>query len=282
VLGSAALHAGWNTLIAGARDVQATTAVALLAGVAAMAVAALVLGGRLPGAALPFAAGSAVLELAYFALLAAAYAGAGLTAVYPIARGTAPVLALLVSVAFLGAHVGALQSAGVLAVAAGVVLVRGLRRPGDAPAGSARPAPAVRPARHATSLALAVGACIAGYTLVDDRALEHASPIPYFTFVLALTAAGFVAALFARRGRGALRAARGWRPVAAGVGMATAYTMALAALERAEAAPVAALRETSVVMATAAAALWGREQVSGARLAGAVAVVAGAAAIALG
>jgi drug/metabolite transporter (DMT)-like permease len=64
--------------------------------------------------------------------------------------------------------------------------------------------------------------------------------------------------------------------------MAVAFVMALLALERAEAAPVAALRETSVVMATAAAALAGRERVGGARLAGAAVVVAGVAAIALG
>jgi uncharacterized membrane protein len=60
-----------------------------------------------------------------------------------------------------------------------------------------------------------------------------------------------------------------------------AYVIALAALEVAEAAPVAALRETSVVMATAAAALLARERVPRRRLVGAVAVVAGIAAIAL-
>jgi drug/metabolite transporter (DMT)-like permease len=97
-----------------------------------------------------------------------------------------------------------------------------------------------------------------------------------------LTAIGFWAGMAARGNLPAVRAAVGWRPVAAGVGMVAAYLLTLAALERAEAAPVAALRETSVVMATLGAALWGREHVSGARLAGAAAVVAGVAAIALG
>ena len=64
--------------------------------------------------------------------------------------------------------------------------------------------------------------------------------------------------------------------------MVTAYLLVLAALERAEAAPVAALRETSVVMAAAGAALVGREQVPARRLLGAVLVVAGVAALALG
>jgi drug/metabolite transporter (DMT)-like permease len=63
--------------------------------------------------------------------------------------------------------------------------------------------------------------------------------------------------------------------------MFAAYALTLAALELAEAAPVAALRETSVVMATLAAAIAGRETVPRRRLAGAAVVVAGAAAIAL-
>ena len=64
--------------------------------------------------------------------------------------------------------------------------------------------------------------------------------------------------------------------------MVTAYLLVLAALERAEAAPVAALRETSVVMAAAGAAIAGREKVPARRLAGAVLVLAGVAALALG
>jgi drug/metabolite transporter (DMT)-like permease len=266
VLASAAVHAGWNGLVASARDTHAMTAIALVSGVVAMAPFVLILGFDVDGQAAKFIAGSAVLELTYFTLLATAYASADLTAVYPVARGSAPVFALFVSVVFLAAPVSGLQAAGVLVVAAGVMAVRGLRRP----------------AGPLLWLALAIGACIAGYTLNDDHGLHHASPVPYFFCVLTLTAAGFWAGMAARGNLPAIRAELGWRPVVAGVGMATAYLLTLAALERAEAAPVAALRETSVVMATVAAALWGREHVSGARLAGAVAVVAGAAAIALG
>ena len=83
------------------------------------------------------------------------------------------------------------------------------------------------------------------------------------------------------RGPRALRAAATPRAAAAGLAMFGAYAIALAALELAEAAPVAALRETSVVMATAAAAIAARERVPPRRLAGAVVVVAGIAAIAL-
>jgi drug/metabolite transporter (DMT)-like permease len=265
VLGSAALHAAWNGLVAGTRATHATTAVALICGAVAVAPFA-ALGWQVDSAALPYVVASAALELTYFTLLAGAYAVADLTAVYPIARGAAPVLALAGSVAFLAAPVGGLQAAGVLVVAAGILLVRGLRRP----------------VGHGIGLALAVAACIAAYTLVDDRGIRHAAPVPYFALVLTLAALPFAGAVAARQGPRALRAAFSWRAVAIGVGMAAAYLLVLAALERAEAAPVAALRETSVVMATLAAALWGREAVPTARLVGAGAVVAGAAAIALG
>jgi drug/metabolite transporter (DMT)-like permease len=266
VLASAAVHAVWNTLLSSAEETDATAAVSLLAGAALLApIAALT--WDVDGAALPFAAASAALELAYFALLAAAYARADLSFVYPLARGSAPVLVLAVSVAALGAPTGAAQVAGVAAVVAGILLVRGVGR---------------RPARGAPALALGVGACIAGYTLVDDRGVQHAAALPYFALVLAATALPYAAVVAARRGPGALRRAAGPRALLAGAGMAGAYALALAALELADPAPVAALRETSVVMATLGAALLGREAVPARRLAGAAVVVAGAAAIALG
>jgi drug/metabolite transporter (DMT)-like permease len=156
----------------------------------------------------------------------------------------------------------------VLAVTGGVLLVRGV-------------------GRHAAdvaslALALGVGACIAGYTLVDDHGVRHAAALPYFELILVASAVPYAATIAARRGTASLRAAADWRAAAAGVGMVAAYLLVLAALERAEAAPVAALRETSVVMAAAGAALVGREKVPAARLTGAVLVMAGVAALALG
>ena len=223
---------------------------------------------RIEAEAWPYIAGSAVLELAYFALLAAVYARTDLSFAYPIARGSAPVLVLLISVVALGAPVGLAAAAGVLAVTAGVLLVRGIGRDsGDA---------------ASLALALAVGACIAGYTLVDDHGVQHAAALPYFELILVASAIPYAAAVLAVRGRSALLAAANRRSAAAGVGMVTAYVLVLEALERAEAAPVAALRETSVVMATLGAALLGREHVPKPRIAGAVLVVAGVAAIALG
>jgi len=261
VLGSAAVHALWNALLADADDTYGTTAVMLVAGVVLFApVAALT--WDVDGEAIPYVLGSGALELVYFALLATAYARADLTFVYPVARGSAPVIVLVVSVAALGAAVSGLQAGGVLVVAAGVLLVRGLARGRGAD----------------LAHALAVGACIAGYTLVDDHGLEHADPIPYLALVLLVAAIPYAAVV----GPSPMRAALSPRAVLAGAGMFLAYVLALAALQRAEAAPVAALRETSVVMAAVGAAVWGRARVPAARMLGAALVVAGAAAIALG
>jgi drug/metabolite transporter (DMT)-like permease len=265
VLGSAALHAFWNWLVADARDSHAIAAVAMLVGAVAFAPAA-ALTWDVDAAAWPFIAASAALELAYFALLATAYERADLTFVYPIARGAAPVLVLVVSVVALGADVSGGEAAGVLAVTGGVLLVRGVGRGA---------------ARGGLILALGVAACIASYTLVDDKGIQHAAALGYFEAVFAITAPIYAAAVLVTRGAGALRAAATPRAAVAGLAMFGAYAIALAALELAEAAPVAALRETSVVMATAAAALFARQRVPPRRLAGAAVVVAGIAAIAL-
>ena len=125
VLASAGLHAFWNWLVADARDSHAVGAVALLTAAVVFAPVA-VLTWDVQSGAWPYIVASALLELAYFALLAAAYERADLSFVYPIARGTAPVLVLIVSLAALGADLSAGEAAGVLAVAAGVLLVRGV------------------------------------------------------------------------------------------------------------------------------------------------------------
>ena len=265
MLASAGLHAFWNWLVADARDSHATGAVALLTAAIVFApVAAFT--WEVEAAAWPFIAASAALELAYFALLAAAYERADLSFVYPIARGAAPVLVLAVSLAALGASVSAATAAGVVAIAAGVLLVRGIGRGA---------------ARGGLALALGVAACIAAYTLVDDEGVRHAAALPYLEAVLLIAAPLYAAAVAVGRGPAALRTAATARSAAAGLAMFGAYGLALAALEVADAAPVAALRETSVVMATAAAALAAREHVAARRLAGAVIVVAGIALIAV-
>ena len=235
------------------------TAVALTAGALVLAPIAAA-GGHVRAAAIPYAVASIGFELAYFGLLANAYDRAPLSVVYPLARGAAPVLVLVVSGLALGVGISAAQAAGVGLVALGVLLVRGVRD---------RPAPAD------LALAFGVAACLAGYTLVDKEALRHASPLPYLEVVLAPTALVYLLAVLWRRGGTQVRAAVSPGVLLAGVGMFAAYALTLAALRLAPAAAVAAVRECSVVIATGMAAAFLGERVGPERTAGAVAVTAG-------
>jgi drug/metabolite transporter (DMT)-like permease len=263
-LAAAALHAVWNLLLARAGDVEAATAVALVVAAVAFAPAA-VATWDVDDRAAPYVAASALLELAYFALLAAAYRRADLSLVYPISRGVAPVLVLVVAVAALGADTTSGQAVGVVVIATGVLLVHRAR---------------THAGGGGTVFALAIAGCIAAYTLVDNEGIRHAAPLPYLELVLAGPALAYAAAVAAAKGPSALRAEITAPALGAGLAMFGAYALVLAALELAPAAPVAALRETSVVIATALAAVFLGERVTRGRLVGAALVVAGIVALA--
>ena len=258
------MHAAWTLLLARAPDTDAATAAALAIAVVVFAPFA-ALSWDVEAAAVPYIALSAVFELGFFAMLALALRSGEVGLVYPLSRGVAPVLVLLVGVVALGTHVSAAQAAGVGVIAAGVLLARGLDGRANA---------------RDTGYALACGACIAGYTLTDSYGLDHAAPVPYLECVLIPVVLVYVPAVARLRG-GVRRRPRTPRIGIAALCIFGAYALVLAALERAPAAPVAALRETSVVFATAFAALFLGEPAGGRRIAGAAVVVAGITVLAL-
>jgi drug/metabolite transporter (DMT)-like permease len=264
---AAIVHALWNLLLARARDSEAATAVALVAGAIAFApVAALT--WDVGAAAVPYLAVSAALELGYFAMLARAYEHGGLSVVYPVARGSAPVLVALANVIVVGAALNALTAAGVAAVALGIVLVRGAALEG----------------KSSLLEGLGIGVLIAAYTLVDKAGLRHADPLPYLELVILPAAISYPLAMRQRKGAAALRAELRPSTILAGLAMFGAYGLVLAAIRRAPqdfVPAVGALRETSVVIAVAAGALLLGETVGRMRALGAVVVVAGVAALAL-
>jgi drug/metabolite transporter (DMT)-like permease len=257
-LASAFLHAGWNVLLAGARDIEATTAVTLVVAVAAAAPFAIATWDVEP-AGYAYAIPSGALELLYVALLAYAYRTTELSVVYPVARGLAPVLVLLAGVLFLDDATSALEAAGVVLVGAGVLLVRGLRAP----------------ASRGAVLGLLIAITIAGYTLVDSRGIEHASALAYQELILAPAAVVYSLGVARVRGVRALRDALDLRAVTAAAAAFLAYLLVLLALRVADAAPVAAVRESGVVIAVALAAIFLRERVGANRAFGAAVVVAG-------
>jgi drug/metabolite transporter (DMT)-like permease len=264
-LAAAFLHAFWNLLLAGAEQSEAVAAVMLVTGVVVFAPVAAAT-WDVEWRAAPYIAGSAILQLIYFALLVAAYRGSELSLVYPLARGLAPVIVLGVTVIALGASLSAGEAAGVVVVGIGVILVRGLRRPADG---------------RGVLLGILLAACIAAYTVVDSEGLQYAEPISYFELVLIGTTIAYLAIAIRLVGVRPIVSELRPRAFAAGIAAFAAYALVLAALERASAASVAAVRETSIVLATALAAIFLRESVGGTRAVGAVAVVGGVALIAL-
>lgn len=262
-LAAAVLHAGWNVVLRESEDVEARTAVVLAFSLLlfAPAVAAT---WSVSWAVAPYVAGSAALEGVYFALLVAAYRRRELSVVYPVARGSAPLLVLLGTAVVLARHVSVGAAAGVCLVGLGIVLVRGINRGAEG-----------------VLVALAIGCAIAGYTLVDKDGLRHAAALPYLELVMAPVGLVAVPVVAARRGVAALRAELGWSALFTAAASFGAYALVLAALRLASAPAVAAVRETSVVLAALLAAAFLRERVGLERLAGAVAVAGGVALIAL-
>jgi drug/metabolite transporter (DMT)-like permease len=263
-LAAAFVHALWNILLARARDIEAATAVALVTAEVVFAPVA-VFTWDAERSVWPFLVATGVLQLAYFALLGTAYRLVPLSVVYPIARGGAPVLVLLIGAVFLGHSASLTQVAAVLLVVAGILLVRGF--------GGADP--------RGIAFGVAIATCIAGYTLVDKSGVRHAEPITYLELSMIAPAIVYTAAVIRVKGAGAVRAAVGPASILAGICTFGAYALVLAALQRAPAASVAAVRETSVVIAALLAAVVLRERVPPSRLAGAVVVAAGIAMLAL-
>jgi drug/metabolite transporter (DMT)-like permease len=168
VLASALVHATWN-LWAKELGPAARTAplMWILTALSAVAYAPVALwmfahGAWRPSAhALAFVAGSAVIHMVYFLLLLRGYRVGDLSLVYPVARGTGPLLAFVGALALLHERATPLAIVGALLVATGVLVLAG--RP--APAGG-RLAPGLR-------YGLATGVLIAGYTLWDGWAVKR-------------------------------------------------------------------------------------------------------------
>ena len=255
------LHAAWNLLLGRARDVQAAAAATFLVSVA-MAAPFAAAWWHADASVWPYALASTVFESIYVVALAYAYRTGEVSFVYPVTRGLAPVLTLVFAVAFLGHGASAAEVGGVLLVAAGVVLVRGPGAGGD---------------RRAFLLVAAIAASIAAYTLVDRAGIHHAGALAYFVLVLAGPNLVYPALVGGR----AIRAELGPAVFAAAAANLGSFALGLLALRRAAAAPVLAVRSSSIVFATLLAGRVLAERVAPIRLAGSLLVFGGVALLAL-
>lgn len=227
---------------------------------------------------------SGLMHLAYFTILLRGYRASDLTVVYPVARGTGPLLSAAGAVLLLGESLSTTGAAGVVAVTVGIVLIAGGPRLLRALRGGAHDDEASRRARAGLGWGALTGATIAAYTLIDGAAVKllAISPIlvDYFGNLLRIP---FMLPLL--RDREAVRSA--WRAqwrhaLFVAVCSPAAYVMVLFALKLAPLSHVAPAREISMLFA---ALLGGRllgEGERGWRVAGAALIALGVAGLALG
>jgi len=271
VLLAAVFHAAWNALLKASENPLSLATRALTWGTIVslppVAVAWLATGRPgLPWAGWLLALGSAFLELIYFITLSTAYRRGELSVVYPIARGAAPLLAVLVGLLLLGERLHAIAFLGVIALLGGIWAIR-------------------RPAAAGSALwpALLTGVMIAAYTSVDRIGVRLGSPWIYGWLLWLFGATLLIAYTTVRRVPGSRLTDEPAVSVIVGVLMTAAYFMILFALSVAPLAIIAPLRESAIVLVTAWG-IWRLGERRGAwlRVAGALAILAGIALLTLG
>jgi drug/metabolite transporter (DMT)-like permease len=270
VLVAALLHAAWNSIAHGIGD--------RLIGFAMIGIVDLVGGGALaavaglPSAgAWPYIVASAAVHVGYNLLLLASYQLGEFSQVYPLARGTAPLIVALTSVVLLDRPLPAQDFAGVLAVSAGLiglVLVGG--RPGR------RELPAV-------AAAVATGLLIALYTVIDGIGVAEGPLLAYigWMFLLQGPVLPVLAVLRRRRRLPALLRRHALPGLAGGAISLAAYSIVLWAQTSGALAPIAALRESSIVFGALIGAMFLGEPLGHRRAAAAAVVLAGVLALSL-
>ena len=270
VLAAAVLHASWNAMVKGAGDKVAIFARSSLVGAVACAVGLWFV--EPPArASWPWLASSAVIHVAYNLGLLAAYRLGDFNQTYPLARGLGPVVVALVAALVLHEPLAVVPAVGVLVIAVAIGVL------GLAPARVAH--------RGAALAAVFTGLTIASYTLVDGVGVRRSgSAAGYTLWLVGLEcAATAVVAVALRPGTPTLRApASRWLVAAAVAVMSTlGYGLVLWAQTRGALAAVAALRESSVVVAAVIGTVVFREPMGRVRVAASVAVAVGAALLAV-
>jgi len=239
ILLAAALHAGWNTLIKISGDRVAIMALMTLAG-SLLSLLFLPFVESPAPASWPLLALTILLHTGYHFFLPVAYDHGDLGQVYPIARGSAPILVTVGAILFAGEYIEPIALVGVICLAIGVMALA-FEKPNGATIN-----------RKAVVFALATGVCIASYTIVDGLGVRQAGSVLGFAVWLTIGDGllTFLIALIWKRGaiwgvaRGNLRIG-----IVGGAMQVGAYWIIVWALAVAPMGMVSALRETSVLFA---------------------------------
>ena len=265
VLLAAVMHASWNALIKGAKDQVGSQMVIMAVG---MAMAATLVPWVPPPAreAWPFIAVSVVAHTVYRCFLVWAYRHGDLSKVYPLARGSAPLLVALAASQLEGEVLRHWEAVGVLLVSCGIASLafEGRRTPRD------RHLPVV--------LALCTGLFVSSYTMIDGMGARRAgSVLGYAAWLFLFEGMPFVFGVaFLRRRRLVETWRASWRPGLVGGVISTAgYTIVIWAMTVGGIAHAVALRETSVIVAALIGVVLMKEAAGARRIAAAVLVVGG-------
>jgi drug/metabolite transporter (DMT)-like permease len=266
VLFASACHAGWNALIKVGLDPLSTTTLIAIGG-AAVSLIWLPLAGMPAPPAWPWLAASAIIHLLYFATLIESYRIGDLGQVYPIARGSAPLMTAIASATLVGEHLSLLGWSGIATLAAGVLLLSARGGRGIAQLD-----------RRAVGYALLTALTICAYSITDGIGVRLSRNPPAYVLWLFLANVTALVPYALWRDRRSVMAAlrRFWlRGLVGGALQVLSYGIALWAMTVAPIALVASLRETSVLFGVIIAVLVLKEPLRTERVAAAALIVSG-------
>ena len=257
VILAALLHATWNAVVKGGGDKHVSMA-AVVIGHLPFALLVLPFVPAPDKASLPYLGAGIALHFGYQLFLLHSYKAGDLTQVYPIARGSAPLLVAAISVLFLGVTLQAVELTAIAIIGIGILSISLTRYQ----TGQRNP--------RGAGLALITGCFIAAYSLVDGTGARVAStPLGFYGW-LAIGNAAVMAAFMATTSPGTLlRVARDAKRVffLGGAASFGAYALVMWAFTKAPIPLVTALRESSILFALIIGVVFLREKLNPAKLA---------------
>ncbi|MXO65354.1 DMT family transporter [Altericroceibacterium endophyticum] len=262
---AAGLHAVWNAMVKGGKDKYLSTA-SVVVGQAIFAIPTLFLVPAPDPSSYALLLAGIVLHLGYQFFLMASYRAGDLTQVYPLARGSAPLIVALISVIFLGLTLQPIELGAIAMIGLGIMSIAmagksdGLHN------------------RKAAVLALVTGGFIASYSLVDGLGARQAgTALGYYGWLTIGNALAFCAITAVARPSSLKRLpVEGLRLMILGGGASyAAYALVIWSFTQAPIALVTALRETSIVFALLIGVFVLREKLSLGKVVSSMMVLAG-------
>ena len=267
ILLAALTHATWNTLVKTSGDVRFLTMVFVVGVGTVLGIPLIPFVSAPHPDSWPYLLASTLIHNGYYVFLIMAYRVGDLSQVYPLARGTAPLLVAFLAAYFAGETLGAGGMVGVALVSIGII---SLMFVGGIPRGDAQ---------KPIILALGTSVFIAAYTIVDGLGMRVAGPpLGYILWLNIFEGIPFIIAAYFLRKRHNVDGffQRRWKAgLAGGVLAIVSYGLVLYALSQGAMAYVVAMRETSVLFVAVIGALILKETFGKVRFAASVIIVVG-------